>query len=978
MDLRPGAVVACFQVLRVAGAGNRATVYQAYDVQQQRFVALKVLHVEFDGSIAADEHIGSDVAAITGLAGRQHIAEVYSVGQIESSVFLVTEFVHGVDLGRLPPPLDARLGLKIATATARALDTAHDAGVIHGALKPSNVMLSRDGRILVTDFGLASLVARLAPQVPQPDLVPFLAPELATGAAHSPASDQYALAALAHWILAGGVPEDCPGGAGPYATALRSAAAGAAPGDAPLPPAAKEVLARALSEVPEQRYANCVAFVASLARAIRPWPMLAHKPTDPPRDVLLRRAREHIAAEDFHAARAALAATARLFPGDHDVDELVAAVEQEGELARRYETARLLLHRSEWFAARELLRAIQAQHPGYRDVATLYKQTLSEIRRHWERQARMTRDGTRRRRQDYDPGERGLGREAGGLERPLIVARHPVGSPWRGRREGTSGSRAGAGEESAAAQPTGPPAEPAMAWEGQRAGGLDPHAASSIPSGISYGGLALPDAAAADASTTFVHDVRAGHAESPALGDHAAPGRAREEMRVRPASGRFMLQARADGLYVTVWPPESGGQTVQPSEIMDALARWTVPRASAADIRRAIRDVPGQAVRLSPPVWSVVPCGEHRLAAIVTPDQMTALLATVGEPPPRPAQPDAVVAALAKVGVTHGISRSDVATFCRQRSHRWPVVVARGTAPSDGPAELEYLFPRVGADAPDVAPGTLLARATFGPAACGCTVTGAPIYPTAALRSSLEPFVGEGAALAEHPECPGGGAMVAAAYGRPTVIGGRVAVLPYDYVPDVLDGAARFTGSVTLVGMASGARVHARGDVAVEGNVGHVVVEAGGSVRLRGVDGAGRARVAAGAGIRATWIRGCLLMARDAIDVDTELVGATVLAAQRVRLLDDGVISGGLVRATEEIVAARIAAGEEATATRIILGSLTRRPGAGSTARLIVTEALEAGVRVTIDGATLEVDELLSNVLITQVDGSLRVEPCVA
>ncbi|MBI2322448.1 MAG: DUF342 domain-containing protein, partial [Chloroflexi bacterium] len=312
------------------------------------------------------------------------------------------------------------------------------------------------------------------------------------------------------------------------------------------------------------------------------------------------------------------------------------------------------------------------------------------------------------------------------------------------------------------------------------------------------------------------------------------------------------------------------------------------------------------------------------------------------------------------------------------RSHRWPVVVARGTAPSDGPAEVEYLFSRVGADAPDVAPGTLLARGAFGPAASGCTVTGAPVYPSAASRSLLEPFVGEGAALAEHPDCPGGEAMVAAAFGRPAMIGGRVAVLPHDYVADVLDGAASFTGSVTLAGMAPGARVHARGDVAVEGDVGHVVVEAGGSVRLRGVDGAGRARVAAGAGIRATWIRGCLLMARDAIDVDTELVGATVLAAQRVRLLDDGVISGGLVRATEEIVAARIAAGAEATATRIILGSLTRRPGAGSTARLVVTEALEAGVRVTIDGATLEINELMSNVLITQVDGSLRVEPSVA
>ena len=219
-----------FEVLGELGSGGMGTVYRARDPQLEREVAIKVLTAASAASAATlspDDTIdlrGAGPAASDDLLrearmmarlSHPNVLPVYEVGLADGAVFVVMEYIAGTDLaGWLGQPRPTEQILAAFTQAARGLAAAHAHGIVHRDFKPANVLVGRDGRVRVADFGLSRLsgpptaVVRIDDGRGTPR---YMAPELWQGAAATPASDVFALcAALAEAL--GVVPD--PGAAG--------------------------------------------------------------------------------------------------------------------------------------------------------------------------------------------------------------------------------------------------------------------------------------------------------------------------------------------------------------------------------------------------------------------------------------------------------------------------------------------------------------------------------------------------------------------------------------------------------------------------------------------------------------------------------------------------------------------------------------------------------------------------------------------
>ncbi len=261
-----------YRLGEVIGVGGMATVHRAFDTKLDRWVAIKLLRREVieDPDIAM--RFRREALAATVLR-HPNIVACLETGTDHGQPFLVMELIEGEDLaarlrrgGRLVPAEVARIGLDVA----RALGVAHVRGIVHRDVKPGNILLARDGRAMVTDFGIARLAADAEGAVPGTTLgsVHYFSPEQATGATTTPASDVYSLGLVLFESLTG----RRAWGGGTTAAIAAARIGGAAPSPRairPEIPAALDVIVvRALDPDPAGRYANGSAMAAALASSI--------------------------------------------------------------------------------------------------------------------------------------------------------------------------------------------------------------------------------------------------------------------------------------------------------------------------------------------------------------------------------------------------------------------------------------------------------------------------------------------------------------------------------------------------------------------------------------------------------------------------------------------------------------------------------------------------------------------------------------
>jgi len=249
--------------------GGMGEVWEATDHVIGRTVAIKILKDEYMGDPGFLERFRAE-ARHAALVNHEGIASVFDYGEEDGSAFLVMELVPGEALSTIlerDGSLSTDKTLDIVAQTAAALQAAHAAGLVHRDIKPGNLLITPDGRVKITDFG----IARIADQVPLTatgqvmGTVQYLSPEQASGHPASPATDIYSLGIVAYECLAGKRPFT-----GESQVAIAMAQINEQP--APLPPTVappvQNLVMAMIAKKPDDRPASAAA-VSRAATALR-------------------------------------------------------------------------------------------------------------------------------------------------------------------------------------------------------------------------------------------------------------------------------------------------------------------------------------------------------------------------------------------------------------------------------------------------------------------------------------------------------------------------------------------------------------------------------------------------------------------------------------------------------------------------------------------------------------------------------------
>jgi serine/threonine-protein kinase len=258
--------------------GGMGEVWRATDEILARPVAVKLLRSDRLGDETARSRFRAEARYAAGLQNRG-IAQVYDFGEQDDLVYLVMELVPGEPLSAVlhrTGRLSAETTLDIVAQTARALHTAHLAGIVHRDVKPGNLMVTPDGTVKVTDFGIARAIgAGAGPSVTGGGMVmgtaQYISPEQASGRELTPAADLYSLGIVAYECLAGAVPFD---GDTPVAIALRQVRDEPPELDGQVPAEVRKLVARMLAKDPEDRPASALT-LADRASVVRESLLLA-------------------------------------------------------------------------------------------------------------------------------------------------------------------------------------------------------------------------------------------------------------------------------------------------------------------------------------------------------------------------------------------------------------------------------------------------------------------------------------------------------------------------------------------------------------------------------------------------------------------------------------------------------------------------------------------------------------------------------
>ena len=271
--LVPGSRVAGYLLERLVGVGGTAAVFRARDERLGRMVALKLL----TGDEGVRRRFAREARAVAAV-DHPHIIPIYEAGEASGVLFIAMRFVAGDDLrvvvgreGSLRP----RRAAAFISPVASALDAAHGAGLVHRDVKPANMLVDvgpgRPEHVYLSDFGLARGISSLGGPTRAGQFLGtpgYAAPEQISGRPVDGRADQYALACVAYTLLSGSLPfvREEPMAVlyahlfapPPRVTSMRP----------DLPTAVDQVLARALSKAPEDRYGSCGAFADALRDAL--------------------------------------------------------------------------------------------------------------------------------------------------------------------------------------------------------------------------------------------------------------------------------------------------------------------------------------------------------------------------------------------------------------------------------------------------------------------------------------------------------------------------------------------------------------------------------------------------------------------------------------------------------------------------------------------------------------------------------------
>lgn len=275
-----------YEITELIGVGGMADVYKATDIMENRTVAVKILKAEYSENEEFLRRFRNESKAIAVLS-HPNIVKIYDVGFTDEIQFIVMEYIDGITLKELLEQqgvLRWKDALKFVVQILKALQHAHDKGIVHRDIKPQNIMLFPDGTIKVMDFGIARFSRIDGKTLSDKTIgsVHYISPEQAKGEMTDERSDIYSVGVMLYEMLTGRKPFD---GENPVAIAVKHMQ------ETPVPPreimpsipeSLEEIVLHAMERSPARRYQSAAEMINDISSfKVNPSIVFGYRHADP-------------------------------------------------------------------------------------------------------------------------------------------------------------------------------------------------------------------------------------------------------------------------------------------------------------------------------------------------------------------------------------------------------------------------------------------------------------------------------------------------------------------------------------------------------------------------------------------------------------------------------------------------------------------------------------------------------------------------
>ena len=260
-----------YEILEQIGTGGMADVYKAKDTKLNRCVAIKVMKKEFSDDSTFVSKFRAEAQSAAGLT-HSNIVSVYDVGDEDGVYYIVMELVEGITLkkyiekrGKIP----FKEAVSIAIQIVNGMEAAHKSGIVHRDIKPQNIIISKDGKVKVTDFGIAKVSSNTTINSSQTmGSVHYISPEQARGGFLDARTDIYSMGVTIFEMLTGTVPFDDENSVTVAVKHIQDKIPYASSRAEGIPVSIDKIVAKCTEKKPDRRYQSAEELLADLKKSL--------------------------------------------------------------------------------------------------------------------------------------------------------------------------------------------------------------------------------------------------------------------------------------------------------------------------------------------------------------------------------------------------------------------------------------------------------------------------------------------------------------------------------------------------------------------------------------------------------------------------------------------------------------------------------------------------------------------------------------